>query len=463
MVADGSTCAGCEVGTTLATDRPTRWEAARPGGKTYEIYQFPFRDPDGTRLVLEVGIEVTELRRSYEAEQRARYTADSLREAILAITRSLDLDTILAALLDHVRRLVRCDRSRVMVLEKDGRLSARAVGEGGVVTSLPQDGRTIFDPRGNPVVQEVLDAGRVVVIPDILAHPEWGRRLPTAYERGWMGVPLIARGRTVGMFSVSRREPGGFDTADVQMAEGLSAQASVAIENALLFDDIRAAQERLHSLSRRLVEVQEEERKAVARELHDEIGQSLTSLLYTLRVFERSSGTADMGVHLHQLELTVQEVLENLHRLAANLRPASLDHLGLEAALRQHLAGVERKTGLVIRYSARGLDQERLPPGVETALYRVVQEALTNVVRHAGATSVDVLAERSGNRVSVLVEDDGVGFDPGEVEGTSRLGLVGIRERAENLGGTFVIESAPGSGTTVVVEVPCADPNPDRR
>ena len=182
------------------------------------------------------------------------------------------------------------------------------------------------------------------------------------------------------------------------MAEGLSAQASVAIENALLFDDIRAAQERLHSLSRRLVEVQEEERKAVARELHDEIGQSLTSLLYSLRVVERSSGTADMGVHLHQLELTVQEVLENLHRLAANLRPASLDHLGLEAALRQHLAGVERKTGLVIRYSARGLDQGRLPPGVETALYRVVQEALTNVVRHNAARRIMPHLSPAGRR-----------------------------------------------------------------
>jgi len=243
----------------------------------------------------------------------------------------------------------------------------------------------------------------------------------------------------------------------------LSAQASVAIENALLFDEIRTTQERSQTLSRRLVEVQEEERRAIARELHDETGQSLTGLLYSLRLLERGASGEGPAGQIHELERTVQEVLENLHRMAANLRPASLDHLGLEAALRQHLAGVERKTGLTVRFRARGLDGDRMPPMVEATLYRVVQEAMTNVVRHARATSVDVLAERKGEFVSVLIEDDGVGFDPAESGGTTHLGLIGMKERAETLGGTFVVESAPGAGTTVVVEVPCADPNPDRR
>ncbi len=211
------------------------------------------------------------------------------------------------------------------------------------------------------------------------------------------------------------------------------------------------------------MEVQEEERRAIARELHDETGQSLTGLLYSLRLLERGASGEGPAGQIHELERTVQEVLENLHRMAANLRPASLDHLGLEAALRQHLAGVERKTGLTVRFRARGLDGDRMPPMVEATLYRVVQEAMTNVVRHARATSVDVLAERKGEFVSVLIEDDGVGFDPAESGGTTHLGLIGMKERAETLGGTFVVESAPGAGTTVVVEVPCADPNPDRR
>ena len=163
-----------------------------------------------------------------------------------------------------------------------------------------------------------------------------------------------------------------------------------------------------------------------------------------------------------ELTRTAEEVLENLHRLAANLRPASLDHLGLEAAIRQHLAGIESTYGLTVRFKAHELDGERLPSVVETALYRVVQEALTNVVRHAKATAVDVLAERREGRVVVMVEDNGTGFDAERLAESDQLGLLGMRERAETLGGTLTVESSPSAGTTVVVEVPCAHPHPDR-
>jgi signal transduction histidine kinase len=119
------------------------------------------------------------------------------------------------------------------------------------------------------------------------------------------------------------------------------------------------------------------------------------------------------------------------------------------------------KFGLAVRFKARGFTSERLPTVVETALYRVIQEAMTNVVRHARATRVDVLAERHGDRVKVMVEDDGVGFEPDKVQRGDHFGLLGLRERAEALGGTLTVESAPGAGTTVVVEVASADPHPD--
>jgi signal transduction histidine kinase len=115
-----------------------------------------------------------------------------------------------------------------------------------------------------------------------------------------------------------------------------------------------------------------------------------------------------------------------------------------------------------VRFKARGFTGERLPPVVETALYRVVQEAMTNVVRHARATRVDVLLERRGERVSVMVEDDGVGFDPARVQRGDHFGLLGLRERSEALGGSLIVESRPGAGTTVVVEVASADPHLDR-
>ena len=162
-----------------------------------------------------------------------------------------------------------------------------------------------------------------------------------------------------------------------------------------------------------------------------------------------------------ELKGMVDGVLENLHRLAADLRPASLDHLGLVAALRQYAQEMSDRHGIVVQFEAVGLNG-RLPADTETALYRIVQEALTNVVRHAQATRVDVLLERRGDKLIVLVEDNGVGFDPAVAMHGGRLGLFGIRERAEILAGTLVLESAPGIGTTLLVEVPHGDSSPHR-
>lgn len=155
-------------------------------------------------------------------------------------------------------------------------------------------------------------------------------------------------------------------------------------------------------------------------------------------------------------------VIDGLRRLAADLRPASLDPPGLEAALGQSVRSVRSKFDLVVRFKARRLSRERLPPALEAGLYRVVQEAMTNVVRHALATRVDVLEERDGERVLVMVEDDGVGFDSEATRSAEHLGLLGLRERAEALGGTLTLECAPGAGATVVVEVPIVDPHPHR-
>ena len=155
-----------------------------------------------------------------------------------------------------------------------------------------------------------------------------------------------------------------------------------------------------------------------------------------------------------ELKGTIDSVLENLHQLATDLRPASLDHLGLVATLRQYTEAFSRQHGLIVQFETVSLEDERLAPMVETALYRIVQEALTNVVRHAKATRADVLLERQGDRVITIVEDDGVGFDLAAAMRNGRLGLVGVQERAEMLGGALVVESAPGAGTTLFVEVP---------
>ena len=439
---------------------PREWAAA--DGRTYRVDTHPFADDDGAELILALGLDVTERKRAHEAEQRARATADALREATVALTRSLDRETVLATLLDHLRRLVLFDRASVMLLEEASRVSVRAVFDGDRVVPFAPEERPEFLASDHPLVHRILTTGTPVVIPDTGALPGWSPPGGGSGESSWLGVPLFARGAVAGLFSLSKKEVRYFNDEHVKVAEALSSQASVAVENAVLFEQMQAATARMQTLSRRLVEVQENERRTVARELHDEAAQALVSLRYGLQLLERETGGEGVAARVADLKQTTDAVIDSLHRLAAALRPASLDLVGLDAALRQHLRSIESKWGLTVRFKARGLKGERLPAAVETTLYRVVQEAVTNVVRHASATRVDVLVERRDGRVVAMVEDDGKGFAPATVLGTECLGLIGMRERAEALGGSLTVESAPGEGTTIAVEVACDDPHPDR-
>jgi signal transduction histidine kinase len=434
---------------------------AAPDGHTYRLDVQPFAGADGASETLALGLDVTDHRLAAEASQHARATAETLREATLAVTRSLDRETVLTTLIDQLRRLVPFDRAAVMLLEEASRLSVRAVFDGERVVPLPPAERVEILAAEHPFVHRVLTTGAAVLIPDTAALPDWTPPAGFAGESSWLGVPLFARGSVTGLFSLAKKEASYFNDEHLRLAETLSSQASVAVENAVLFEQMQAASARLQTLSRRLVEVQESERRTVARELHDEAGQALVSLRYGLQLLERETGGGDgVAARVAELKQTTDVVIDSLHRLAAALRPPSLDLLGLDAALRQYLGSIVAKSGLEVRYKARGLT-ERLPSAVETALYRIVQEAVTNVVRHAHATRVDVLAERSDGRVLVVVEDDGLGFTPRLAEIATHLGVIGMRERAEALGGKLTIESAPGAGTTVAVEVSCADPRAD--
>jgi signal transduction histidine kinase len=437
---------------------PEHSEWASADGRIYQVDTHPFADDDGAGLTLAIGLDVTERKLAHEAEQRARSTADALREATVALTRSLDRETVLATLLDHLRRLVLFDRASIMLIEEASRVSVRAVFDGGRVVPLAPAERPEFLASDHPIVHRILTTGTAVLIPDTGELPGWISPDGRSGESSWLGVPLFARGTVAGLFALSKQEPRYFNDEHVKVAEALSSQASVAVENAILFEQMQAATERMQTLSRRLVDVQENERRTVARELHDEAGQALVSL----QLLERETGGDGVAARVAELKQTTDAVIESLHRLAGALRPASLDLVGLQAALRQYLRSIESKWSLTVRFKARGLNGERLPAAVETALYRVVQEAVTNVVRHASATRIDVLIERRDGRVMLMVEDDGKGFVPETAGGTERFGLIGMRERAEALGGTLTIESAPGGGTTIAVEVACDDPHPDR-
>jgi signal transduction histidine kinase len=383
--------------------------------------------------------------------------AETLSEASRSLSQTLDLDTVLGTLLDYLGGLVPYDQAKVLLPRDEAQFTIRAArGAGTAAGDLTEDERTIR-VADCPLLRALVDTREAVLIADTRDHTGWRDPHCAAHIRSWLGVPLRNGDQMIGACVLGKREPGFYGEEHARLAEALVGQASVAVQNAWLFEQVRAGRERLRSLSRRLVEVQETERRYVARELHDEASQALVSLMVGLRLLEQDAPDPQAVIEgIATLKQMVDGVITDLHRLAMDLRPASLDHLGLAAALRQHVQTVREQHRLEVQYEVIGLDA-RLPADVETAVYRVAQEALTNVIRHARATRVDVLVERRGRKLVVLVEDDGIGFDPVQAEQGGRLGLISMRERTEMLGGGLEIESAAGAGTTVRLEVPYVD------
>ena len=389
--------------------------------------------------------------RLFKAEHSAREQAETLREATSTLTSTLELNQVLDRILIHLEQVVPYDSACVSLWEGEW---LRVVAGRGLLLAQEQIVGHQY-PANNPLYQEIRNTGHPLILANASTDPRFQPWDGVDDVGGWMGVPLMVQSEVIGYLTLDSQEVGVYSQVEAALAQAFANQAAVAIQNAQLFEQVRIGHERLQSLSHRLVEIQETERRHIARELHDEAGQALTSMMVGLHLLEREiDRPAALVTRIAELKRMADGVLENLHRLAMDLRPASLDHLGLVAALRQHIENFSQQHDLVTQFEAAGLDDERLPPPVETNLYRIVQEALTNIARHAQATHADVLLERRNGQVITIVEDNGVGFEVDKVPQSNRLGLLGIRERAEMLGGTLVVESTPGTGTTIFVEVP---------
>jgi signal transduction histidine kinase len=390
--------------------------------------------------------------RLFEAEHTARDQAERLQQATATLTSTLDLDQVLDGILVQLEQVIACDNAYVF-LQKENWLHVVAWrGE----SQLKEEAVGHRYPTDNAIYQEIQQTGQPVIIIDAQADPRFKLWEGADNVRGWMGVPLTVQGKVIGCLTLDSQQVGAYGQIKAALARAFANQAAVAIQNASLFRQVRIGHKQLQSLSRRLVEVQETERRHIARELHDEAGQALTSLMVGLRLLEGETDKPEAILErAAELKRITNDVSENLHRLAIDLRPASLDYVGLVAALRQYIETFGQQHNLEIHFEAIGFDdKQRLPPAIETNLYRIVQEALTNVARHAQATQADIFLEQRPDQVVIVVEDNGVGFDPEPARQQGRLGLLGMRERTEMLNGVLVIESALGTGTTIYVEVP---------
>jgi signal transduction histidine kinase len=265
-------------------------------------------------------------------------------------------------------------------------------------------------------------------------------------------VPLIVQQNTIGALTLGATTPDAFSAESLELVQEVINQLAIAIQQARLFEQVHDGRERLQTLSRRLVEIQEIERRHIARELHDEIGQTLTGLHLLLEMNSRAVGTQSQN--LQNAQLLVNELMRRVREISLDLRPAMLDDLGLLPTLRWHFNRYTTQTGIEVLFKHHGVER-RFAPDIETAIYRLVQEALTNIARHA---QVDILTVRlwaDEELLEVQIEDTGIGFDLDAVlAGKTSSGLTGMRERVELLDGTFAIRSQPGQGTCLAVTMP---------
>jgi PAS domain S-box-containing protein len=299
----------------------------------------------------------------------------------------------------------------------------------------------------------ILSSGEPLVTEDLLSETRFTASPLLRDHRVASGVSVAIGGsqQAFGVLGVHTTRPRAFSKDDVHFLQGVAH----VLASALLH---KRAEEERTSLLRRLISAQDDERRRTARELHDEAGQALTGVLVGLRRVQAATTLAKAKAGARGLRKITSRAVTDVGRLARGLHPSVLDDMGLVAAVRRYVAEYTRLHGLkvTVNADARVLSQ-RLPSALEVTLYRVVQEALTNVARHAHAKCIEIVICDGETAVDLIVRDDGSGFDPNSLVGSAargRLGLIGMRERIALLGGSMSLDSCPGAGTTVAVRVP---------
>jgi PAS domain S-box-containing protein len=244
-----------------------------------------------------------------------------------------------------------------------------------------------------------------------------------------------------------------FTQDEIDLLRGLTDQATIAVGNANLFEQVLSSRERQQALTRRLVNLQEDERRNLARELHDHIGQMLTGLQFSLSAL-LPQATEEQEKNIIDAQDQVRNLIAQTREISLNLRPSILDDTGLTLTLLWLFDRFTSQTDIKVNFQHRNMLDKRFESTLETAVFRIVQEALTNVARHAETEEVEVLVQLEEKIIKVEINDHGQGFDPSEVDTSAHVGLTSMRERAFTVGGLLEINSEPGNGTHIQALIP---------
>jgi signal transduction histidine kinase len=401
---------------------------------------FTAEDEEVVTLLASQAAVAIENARLYESSRDWARQLESLDEITNAMLSEIEPGRLLQLVVDHMSGLLDARFVAVLVAATDGQLEI-AAAHGENAEELVGERLAVERSKAGRVFLEGVPTRVDSVLDDPDADPDLMRRVGA---RAGLWAPLIVRDETIGVLMALDRLQADprFTDADLRLAQRFASRAAVAVD---------LSRRVVRTTVQRIVGGQEQERRRLSRELHDETGQALTSILLGLKAIEDTQGTERFPAALAELREIVVATLQDVRRLAVELRPKALDDFGLVPALERLTGFFAEQTGIAAHLESR-LPESRLPSETETVLYRVVQEALTNVVKHAQAEHVSVLLHSKPGRVAVVIEDDGRGF--AEEDETEGIGLLGMRERVALVGGAVALESRPGAGTTIVVEVP---------
>jgi signal transduction histidine kinase len=381
--------------------------------------------------------------------QRAVEELETVNAIALTLTQPYDLGAMLEKALARTLEAIGSQQAKgaIFLLDPWAQMLTMRAHQG---LSLEFVARAQEIPLRECLCGQTAETGSVLVVRDALKHPQHTRCLETQ-PHSHVCIPLKARDRLLGVIDFCLPYSHPVDAIDREMFAAIGRQIGVAVENARLCENLRF-------YVRQISDAQEDERRRIARELHDDTAQGLIDLSRRLdNLAATDEGLTPFATkRLEEILLRIENLLEGVRRYGRDLRPSVLDDLGLLPALESLMAGLEQN-GVEPRLETRG-DQRRLSPEAELALYRIVQEALNNIRKHANASHVRIVVEFSADRVRVSVQDDGQGFEMpatlSDLATLGRFGFVGIHERVQLLRGTLTVRSEIGEGMTVVADVP---------
>jgi len=450
-----------ETGSPTTTTHACRTTDADVSASKYiKFTMYPVRDQAGS-----VTAAVC-LRRDVTAERELETEILTRHHQLLALSRISSavsglwhLDEILNVALDTVLEIIHGTIGGILLLDKRTQELHYKV-QRGLSAKYAEDVRLKI---GQGIAGTVADSGKPILLEDISKDRRTAHLDLVSAEglKGFVSVPLRAKNEVVGVMNVASHLPGQFAKEDMYLLDSIGHQLGTAIEQAKLYERLSNARERYQSLLQHALTAQEEERKRIARELHDGTSQMLTGLALNLQA---AMDVAEMSGIKNAL---MEERLKKAHSLAVqtsievtklinDLRPTLLDSLGLAPAIQRYVETWLQPKGINATLKTRG--HERLPPEVEVALFRITQEAINNIMKHSAAKNVAIDLQCDGEKCVLRIEDDGKGFDVEEitkVEKTGRgVGLFGMKERVTLVGGACSVQSEPGKGTTIISKVP---------